>query len=51
MTDFVQSVAGVLIVALVLALSIALLAVAFIACWLPARRASIVEPMVALRAE
>jgi ABC-type antimicrobial peptide transport system permease subunit len=34
-----------------LALSIALLSVAFVACWLPARRASTVDPIVALHAE
>jgi len=34
-----------------LILSIALLSVAFIACWLPARRASGVDPIVALRAD
>jgi ABC-type antimicrobial peptide transport system permease subunit len=33
------------------ALSIALVAVAFVACWLPARRASTVNPIVALHAE
>jgi len=34
-----------------LALSIMLLSVAFVACWLPARRASTVDPIVALHAE
>lgn len=34
-----------------LGLSIALLSVAFVACWLPARRASAVDPIVALHAE
>ena len=34
-----------------LALSVALVFVAFIACWLPARRASAVDPIVALHAE
>jgi putative ABC transport system permease protein len=33
------------------ALSITLLSVAFVACWLPARRASVVDPIVALHAE
>ena len=33
------------------ALSIALVSVAFVACWLPARRASTVDPIVALHAE
>jgi putative ABC transport system permease protein len=34
-----------------LALSITLLSVAFVACWLPARRAGAVDPIVALHAE
>jgi putative ABC transport system permease protein len=34
-----------------LALSITLLSVAFVACWLPARRASTVDPIVALHTE